>query len=263
MNSKGLLLFDIDGVIRDVTHSYRLAIQETVNNFCKWRPSLQNIDNIKAEGCWNNDWEASLILIKRYNQKNSSQLLLPTFEEVRDVFSKFYFGGDPYGNQDEWTGFIKNENLLVSKDFFQKISQKGFKFGFLSGAETPSAKFLLEKRIGLTAPYLIAMEDAPGKPDPSGLLKLASQLSDNRLGETGSPIAYIGDTVADISTVKNAEKKIPNQKFISIAVAPPHLHSPKKQGDRNSYEMKLKSAGADEIISRTSELINLISKWEK
>ncbi len=33
MNNIGLILFDIDGVIRDVTNSYRLAIQETVNFF--------------------------------------------------------------------------------------------------------------------------------------------------------------------------------------------------------------------------------------
>ena len=29
-NNIGLILFDIDGVIRDVTNSYRMAIQETV-----------------------------------------------------------------------------------------------------------------------------------------------------------------------------------------------------------------------------------------
>ena len=42
MNNIGLILFDIDGVIRDVTNSYRLAIQETVNFFSGWRPSIED-----------------------------------------------------------------------------------------------------------------------------------------------------------------------------------------------------------------------------
>jgi len=48
MNNIGLILFDIDGVIRDVTNSYRLAIQETVNFFSGWRPSIEDIDSIKS-----------------------------------------------------------------------------------------------------------------------------------------------------------------------------------------------------------------------
>ena len=55
MDKIGLILFDIDGVIRDVTNSYRMAIKETVSFFCGWTPSIQDIDSIKSEGCWNND----------------------------------------------------------------------------------------------------------------------------------------------------------------------------------------------------------------
>ena len=43
---RGILLFDIDGVIRDVADSYRLAIQETVNHFCQWHPTIKNIDDL-------------------------------------------------------------------------------------------------------------------------------------------------------------------------------------------------------------------------
>ena len=50
MNNIGLILFDIDGVIRDVTNSYRMAIQETVCFFCGWKPSIQDIDYLKSEG---------------------------------------------------------------------------------------------------------------------------------------------------------------------------------------------------------------------
>ena len=48
-------------MIRDVGGSYRKAIVETVHHYCGQRPSPESIDALKAEGCWNNDWEPSAI----------------------------------------------------------------------------------------------------------------------------------------------------------------------------------------------------------
>ena len=66
MNNIGVILFDIDGVIRSVENSYRLSLKKTVYQFCGWEPSYQDIDNAKNEGIWNNDWDLSLELIKRH-----------------------------------------------------------------------------------------------------------------------------------------------------------------------------------------------------
>ena len=68
-NSK-TFIFDIDGVIRDVSGSYRRALADAVEYFTNsaYRPSPEEIDELKAEGIWNNDWEASEELIKRYFQ---------------------------------------------------------------------------------------------------------------------------------------------------------------------------------------------------
>jgi len=35
----GLILFDIDGVVRSVEHSYRLSLKKTVYKFTGWEPS--------------------------------------------------------------------------------------------------------------------------------------------------------------------------------------------------------------------------------
>ena len=51
----GLILFDIDGVIRSVENSYRLSLKKTVYKFTGWEPSYIDIDNAKNEGIWNND----------------------------------------------------------------------------------------------------------------------------------------------------------------------------------------------------------------
>jgi HAD superfamily phosphatase len=47
---RAVVLFDIDGVIRDVSASYRRAIVETVHHFHGQRPEPAAIDGLKSEG---------------------------------------------------------------------------------------------------------------------------------------------------------------------------------------------------------------------
>jgi len=91
----GLILFDIDGVIRSVENSYRLSLKKAVYKFSGWEPSYIDIDNAKNEGIWNNDWDLSLELIKRYIKKENLKLRIPAKEEIVKCFEEFYFGGDP------------------------------------------------------------------------------------------------------------------------------------------------------------------------
>ncbi len=256
MNNIGLIIFDIDGVIRDVTNSYRLAIQETVSFFSGWRPSIENIDSIKSEGCWNNDWDLSLEMINRHIQKNNLSFSAPTRKILIECFENFYFGGDPNHDSSEWSGFIKDETLLVKKSLFEELTQRRIGWGFVSGAEIPSAKFVLEQRLSLDSAPLIAMGEAPEKPDPTGFISLSSKLSKNPLGLSNHPIAYLGDTIADVKTVINARVVIPDQKFISLAIAPPHLHVDSNREKRIRYETELSNAGADLIIKSMDNLKN-------
>ena len=264
MNNIGVILFDIDGVIRSVENSYRLSLKKTVYQFCGWEPSYQDIDNAKNEGIWNNDWDLSLELIKRNIKSKNSQLKPPQRKDIIRCFEDFYFGECPNKDSEDWSGFIKNEELLVEKEFFTLLSANRISWGFVSGAESASAKFVLEKRLRLESPPLIAMGDAPDKPDPKGFLDLASKLCKDNLGHENIPIAYVGDTIADINTVKNAKKIIPSQIFISIGVAPPHLHLESRIKERNLYEAKLKEAGADLILNTVNDLKNIdISFFKK
>ena len=257
MNNIGVILFDIDGVIRSVENSYRLSLKKTVYQFCGWEPSYQDIDNAKNEGIWNNDWDLSLEFIKRNLKSTNSKVQPPQRNDIIRCFENFYFGGNPKSDGKDWSGFIKNEELLVEKELFTSLSARRISWGFVSGAESASAKFVLEKRLKLDSPPLIAMGDAPDKPNPQGFLHLASKLCKDNLGIKNIPIAYVGDTIADIKTVNNAKKRIPNQIFISIGVAPPHLHLGSRINDRISYELKLREVGADLILSKVDDLKNI------
>ena len=253
----GLILFDIDGVIRSVENSYRLSLKKTVYKFCGWEPSYIDIDNAKNEGIWNNDWDLSLELIKRHIQRNDLSIPPPLRKDIIKCFEGLYFGGNPNKDSKEWSGFITNEELLVEKEFFTLLNKNGILWGFVSGAESASAKFVLEERLQLKSPPLIAMGDAPEKPDPEGFIYLARKLSSANLGSANIPIAYVGDTIADIKTVINARKKIPRQKFISLGVAPPHLHLESRKTERLKYESKLRDAGADLILNSVNDLKNI------
>ncbi len=259
MKNIGLILFDIDGVIRSVENSYRLSLKKTVYKFTGWEPSYIDIDNAKNEGIWNNDWDLSLEFIKRFKKNGNFNIEIPSRDDIVKCFEEFYFGGDPNENSKYWSGLIINEELLVDKKFFDLLESNGIIWGFVSGAESASAKFVLEKRLGLKSPPLISMGDAPDKPDPTGFINLSKKLLGDKLGSSNIPIGYVGDTIADINTVMNAKKEIPSQKFISIGIAPPHLHSKSRLNERNSYEKKLKDAGADLILNSINDLktINL------
>ena len=148
-------------------------------------------------------------------------------------------------------------SFLFFKNRCNELSKNKIRWGFVSGAEPESAKYVLERRLRLSSPPLIAMHDAPDKPNPEGFICLANKLNKNGLGQSSPPVAYIGDTIADIKTVINARKQIPNQKFISIGVIPPHLHSESLKKDRLEYAAKLKQAGADLILNSANDLKNI------
>jgi HAD superfamily phosphatase len=244
-------------VIRDVAGSYRRALAETVRHYSGWLPEPADIDALKGEGLWNNDWEASLELLRRRGHSP-----LPPFEELVEVFSGFYFGGDPAGDPAAWRGFIGREPLLVDAPFFAGLNAAGIATGFVSGAEPPSARYVLETRLGLLNPALVAMGDAPDKPDPTGLLGLAEDLAGGCLGSGAPPVGYVGDTVADVQTVLRARRAVPLQSFSSLVVAPPHLHRPGQEAARAHYEHQLLRSGADHLLARTDALCpDLVLAW--
>jgi HAD superfamily phosphatase len=255
-----IAIFDIDGVVRDVGGSYRRALADTVAAFTQEsnRPSPAQIDALKGEGRWNNDWQASQELIFRYfeGQGRSRPSLEGdgslAYETIVDYFQRRYRGPileDP----EQWSGYICQEPLLMGKPYLESLTAASMPWGFVSGATPASAAYVLERRLGLIAPPLIAMGEAPDKPDPTGLIAMADRLDPSALQPSpAQPVLYAGDTVADMYTVVNARTTRPDRRWIAVGVLPPHV-----QGDPEvaaAYSETLRQAGADWVTDRVTNL---------
>ena len=248
-----IVIFDIDGVVRDVGGSYRRALADTVEHFTGggYRPTPVDIDQIKSEGIWNNDWEASQELIYRYfeTHRTSRQQLQLDYKAVVAFFQSRYRGADP----NNWTGYICNEPLLLQPSYLEQMTLAGIRWGFFSGATRASATYVLERRLGLKSPVLIAMEDAPGKPDPTGLFATV-HLLENELDKS-TPVVYVGDTVADMYTVEKARLLESSRTWIGVGVLPPHVQETAAR--RDAYAETLRTAGAAVVLSNVEQLTEL------
>jgi HAD superfamily phosphatase len=243
LSNTSIFIFDIDGVIRDVSGSYRRALADTVEKFTdyKYRPTSDDIDLLKSEGSWNNDWEASQELINRYFANQGQEIHIPYTEIVN------FFQGRYRGNELDWSdGYIATEPLIATKEYFQELTSRGIGWGFFSGATRASASYVLG-RLDIINPVLVAMEDAAGKPDPTGLLLAIKQIESAQSQSTGS-VVYVGDTVADMITVVNARGYDPSYKYVAVGVIPPHVT------DRDRYKNLLIRNGADIVLNNVLEL---------
>ena len=246
-NLTAIVVFDIDGVIRDVSRSYRRAIADTVEYFTNqaWRPTMTDLDRLKGEGIWNNDWQASQELIYRYfeSQGKPRGKIALDYNQIVTFFQDRYRGAN-------WDGYIADEPLLISLEYLEQLNNNQISWGFFSGATRGSAEYILQTRLGLQNPVLIAMEDAPGKPDPEGLFMTISALSTQESSLT--PVFYVGDTVADMHTVIRARKRMPGRTWIGIGILPPHVQTnPQTQED---YSQKLMNAGAAVVFKNVKQL---------
>ena len=254
---KAIVIFDIDGVIRDVSNSYRRAIIDTVAYFTdnRYRPQMQDIDDLKAEGIWNNDWQASQELTYRYfeSQGKNRQEINLNYEQIVDFFQSRYRGNDP----DNWNGYITTEKLLVNQEYFQQLTNNNIGWGFFSGATRGSAEYILKQRLGLENPLLIAMEDAPSKPNPKGLFMTVELLEKPSTKENLTTVLYLGDTVADMKTISKAQSTQPQRQWLAVGVLPPHVHHDIEL--KESYSNRLQEAGAVIVMDNATDLISHFS----
>jgi HAD superfamily phosphatase len=178
-----ILVFDMDGVLVDVSESYRETICRTVEHFTGRRITRALIQTYKNQGGWNNDWALS--------QKITGDLGVEVdYDTVVERFQKFFLGdGD---------GLILRERWIPKPGLLERLGRR-YQLAIFTGRIREELDITLS-RFAPDNPFdpIICTRDvARGKPAPDGLRKIADLHPESEL-------CYVGDTVDDARSASAA-----------------------------------------------------------
>jgi histidinol-phosphate aminotransferase len=219
------LLFDLDGVLADVSESYRRSIVETARAFGV-EVTHEDIAEMKAAGDANNDWIVTQRLLAERGVDVELDAVTETFEEIYQ------------GTEDE-PGLRRTETLLLDPDKLAEWGER-LRIGIVTGRPRKDAeRFLREKNIAKHVEALVCMEDAPAKPDPEPVEMLLDQLDVDRAW-------LVGDTPDDIEAARGA-------RVLPIGVVAPG------DGETNVAEAMTTAGAARVLDSLAEQLEELLS----
>jgi HAD superfamily phosphatase len=191
---KDLLIFDMDGVLVEVTESYRETIQQTVEHFTGARPDRQTIQDWKNQGGWNDDWKLSHALIKHAG-------VHVDYQQVVDHFQGIFHG-------DGTNGLMLRERWIAQDGLFERLSAQATCAVF-TGRLRWEANLTLQRFCTNVFNPVIGVDDVQHpKPNPEGINLIRQMVPHNR-------VWYAGDTVDDARSARAAG--VP---FIGIATHP-------------------------------------------
>jgi len=190
--AEALIVFDMDGVLVDVTESYRETIVRTVEHFAGVTITRSQIQDYKNQGGFNDDWKLSHYVITGHGVNVE-------FQTVVD-----YFQGLFHGNGTD--GLILRERWMARDGLFDRLAAR-FDLAIFTGRMRWEAEVTLRRFApSLRFDPIVGMQDVTAlKPAPEGLLKIAAAAG-------GRKMWYIGDTVDDARCARSAA--VP---FIGIA----------------------------------------------
>lgn len=215
-----LLIFDIDGVLVDVSNSYRKAIKKTVFVFTKKLVTDLNIQELKNKTGFNNDWDLTEELIRKQGITIEKEIII-------EKFQYFYMGDN------RRKGLIDNERWIMDKTLLKELSKK-YDLIIFTGRPKKEAEYVLEKNnVGQFFTRVISLEDVKkSKPDPEGLNGALSYFKKTNA-------FYFGDTSDDMRVALYA-------KIIPIGVLRPNA---------KTYERDiLIEAGACKVIKNINKI---------
>ncbi len=172
-----MIVFDMDGVLAEVSESYRESIVQTVASYTGQRITRDLIQEYKNRGGWNNDWLLS--------QKIAADLGVEVdYGEIVDRFNEIFLGrnGD---------GLIQRETWFPESGLLARLSER-FGLAIFSGRRRYEADITLRRFASdvIFDPIVCADDVAKDKPAPEGLLAI-------RRMQPGRKLTYVGDTVDD------------------------------------------------------------------
>ena len=282
------VVLDVDGVLVDVADSYRRAVVESVERVYDSTLDRSDLQQFKNAGGFNNDWTltyaVALYVLARHEGLDRgvrsftdtvaasgggldaaeavvADLLDPDGRErvyaewdrdrLRKVFQQLYLGDDRYRDleggdpplADTEAGFINDEPVLLEAETLAALEDH--ELGVVTGRPRAEAAIALD-RVGLSLPdeRVYAMEDGPGKPEPDALVGVAETVD-------AENVVFVGDTLDDIETARNARDADPDRSYHGIGVLTGGL-----AGDDG--RRKFESRGASAVLDSVNDLPGLL-----
>jgi len=183
---ESLIVFDMDGVLAEVTESYREAIMQTVQHFTGKQIDRELIQDYKNRGGWNNDWALS--------QQIAADLGVEVdYNTVVDRFNVFFLG--PKGDGE---GLIQRELWLPKAGFLERLGKR-HELAIYTGRVRYEVAITLRRFANGVSfdPILCADEIVVGKPAPDGLIEIQRRKPARKMW-------YVGDTVDDARCARAA-----------------------------------------------------------
>src|SRR5262249_2731382 len=127
---KRFLIFDMDGVLVDVSESYRQTIQQTVEHFTGKSVTRENIQEWKNRGGWNDDWALSTAMIR-------DQGVEADYNSVVHYFQSIFHG-------DGSDGLILRERWIAREGLLERLNEN-FQLALFTGRIRWEAELTLNR----------------------------------------------------------------------------------------------------------------------
>lgn len=177
------LLLDLDGVVADVSGSYRAAIRATAASFGV-EISESRVLAAKAAGDANNDWVVTRNLLSESGVEVTLSAVTERFEALVQ--------GSP-AEPGLWT----RETLLISREVLQALAQALPLAAVTGRPRLDAVRFMKTQGIADLFDAVVCMEDAQPKPDPAPV-----RLALRKLGVQAAWM--VGDTPDDARAARSA-----------------------------------------------------------
>jgi histidinol-phosphate aminotransferase len=217
------LLFDLDGVLADVSRSYRAAIAETAAAFGV-RVTGEDIARAKAAGNANNDWQLTHRLIAAGGGSATLADVTARFEEM-------------YQGTAQQPGLRRHETVVPTRALLERLAA-ALPLGIVTGRPRRDAeRWLAESGLAPLFGAVACLEDGPLKPDPAPV-----RMALERLGVASAWL--VGDTPDDVRAARAA------------GVVPLGIPAPGE--DHARAAPILFAAGAARVLRRLEEIAEVL-----